>query len=669
MILESIQRIKDINNNETVDANIYLIGEEFPITAAIPDYPVGLEVQGITLKKKGREPFLAIMPIGKGNLSDMSDELYDSLVSKANLFYEIKDIVSLKGYRHFVSIYETDPYKIFLRSPYTLCDIAIDKYNQTYVAKFEDIDKIVTIKTFEARLEEYRRVARLILQSNEMEGHTYMSYKDFKNRFTNKLIEIGHPMRTGEVSAVLRHFSNEFYLDDYLSNESKVAFKKTRDEEYWIYDEIVNYKTYPTPYMDFDAGDMEGFTEEQKAAVNDAMLTRGRVSIITGGPGTGKTTVLSKIVDTMKEIYPEASIKFLAPTGKASKRIEEVMGNRDIVISTIHKFLGYGYPSVPASVRDEARESDLVIVDESSMMDISITWELFQAINLNRTKVILVGDANQLPSVGAGNILGDLIALGVPTFWLTKNMRNHGHIAQNAERIIHGDFRLEEGEDFEIHSDFTSANSWYTAGLMCGNPDEDIIAISPYRTEKKIESTSSINDISKGVSYRIRNNSIKAYNRNTSKRNRIPELKKFGKFSQGDKVIFVRTNYDADYKNGQTGEIISKCVDKDGNTYLSVAVDNSVISVYDEADLDLAYAITVHKSQGSEYQHVCIVLGKYTKFVTRRMLYTAITRAKSKVTIFAPYSVLRGVIMNNADEKRRTFLSYRANTQLKSKFA
>ena len=438
-------------------------------------------------------------------------------------------------------------------------------------------------------------------------------------------------MRVGEPSAILRYFQHEFYLEKPFCKTSKVAFLSTKNKEMDIYNTYIATKDLPTLFPKYHPNIQTDFTEEQKIAIKESILSNGRLSVLTGGPGTGKTTVIEEIVKGIQEEYPETQIRLMAPTGKAAKRIEEVMGDFDIEISTIHKFLGHGKEFKTKEDRDRIRASGFIVIDETSMLDLNIFWELLDNIDLEHCKVLLVGDVNQLPSIGAGNILHDMIHIGVPTYYLTLNHRSVKNIKKNADHIIKGEFDLKEDETFKIISKNSSVG-WYFAGID-SLEYEKCSVISPYRKEQIEGSAYAINHLIQSAKFSTLN-------------------KKIGKYHVGDLVIFVETNYKKGYFNGEMGTVVSY-----HNGCYSVKIGETLVEVEDTKEMELGYSYSIHKSQGSENDTVIISIPRYSDFITRRMFYTAVTRAKQKVLIYASYETIRKVIMNHKDEERLTFLS------------
>lgn len=627
MLVERVERIADAKGKNTHEAVVLLNndGDKKEVRCPFPDYSVGMEVE--------EEDGKYLVCGGK----DLTEETVRILRDNGKFFYEVKGILSFDDIAGLCNR-KSNMYELYKKNPFCLSSMERPGSSRMY-ATFSSIASIFTARTWSERLEEYRYAARYILENNENNGHTYIRYEDFEKQFLGLLNKSKHPMRVGSPGAILRFFDKEFFLEEPFTPDSKVAFLSTKKKEMEILNRILNTQNYNSLFVKYKPSNLNGLTDEQKKAVKESISCKGRIAILTGGPGTGKTTVLNKIVETMKRDYPAVEIRLMAPTGKAAKRMGEVMNGQDVEISTIHKFLGYGKEFVTKEDRDRIRASGLIIVDESSMVDLEIFYQLLEQIDLNKCKILLVGDVKQLPSIGAGNILHDLIQLNVPTFYLTKNHRSAGNIVSNADKIINGQFDLVEDEHFEI-IDKNSSVGWYYAGISSLNRSmEDGSIISPYKTEN-------INGSSFYINRLVQNG--RQFGRT-----------RYGKFCPGDNIIFVKTNYKKGYFNGETGTIVSYLA----GTY-TVKKGDVMVEVEDEEEMDLGYSMTIHKVQGSEYPTCDICIPKYTSFVTRRMLYTAVTRAKEHVRIFASKRTLRGIIMNNKDEERLTFLSAYAKEKL-----
>lgn len=387
---------------------------------------------------------------------------------------------------------------------------------------------------------------------------------------------------------------------------------------------------------------------EQRQAVKTCLSSY--ISIITGGPGTGKTLIQRVLLNIYAKQHPDAKIVCCAPTGRAARRMAQCTGRP---ASTIHKALGLMAGEDGEWNEPEQLDADLVLVDEVSMLDIYLAKHLFNAIP-HGCQLILIGDADQLPSVGPGAVLSELIAsAAIPVVKLDKVYRQDAgsRVAVNAKLIRHNNVGLEYGEDFSLH---TSANLETSAQTIerlyldevCRLGIDNVALLTPFRQK----TPTGVNALNERLREKV----------NPPARNK-PEVI-FGKrlFRQGDKVMWTK-NKD-DINNGDTGYItgianhfgdISICVDfGDGRTY---DLDSSELD-----HLDLAYASTVHKSQGSEYDSVIINLQTaHFVMLKRPLIYTAITRAKNKVMIVGDRKAICIAIGTVDAERRGTMLSSR----------
>ena len=389
---------------------------------------------------------------------------------------------------------------------------------------------------------------------------------------------------------------------------------------------------------------------EQKKAVKTCLCSP--ISIITGGPGTGKTMIQKFILEIYQKLKPAGSIACCAPTGRAARRMEQATGHP---ASTIHKALGLLADSDGEFGEPTMLDADLVIADEVSMLDIHLAKHLLNALPY-RCQLILVGDADQLPSVGPGSVLYELLASGaVPAVKLDRVYRQStgSRIEVNASLIRHGTLALEYGPDFELieSGDFDrSADILEEVYLQRVKElgTDNVILLSPYRTK----TATGVN----ALNARLRD---KLNPPSPTK----PELT-YGKrvFRQGDKVM--QTQNVANISNGDIGVVTGIIRTQDESTlYVDFGDGRTMEYAPNELDtLDLAYATTVHKSQGSEYDTVILSLQTAHYIMLRRpLLYTAITRAKRHVVIVGERKALVIAIGRVDAEKRGTMLAERIN--------
>lgn len=394
--------------------------------------------------------------------------------------------------------------------------------------------------------------------------------------------------------------------------------------------------------------------DEQREAVR--MGLKNRFSIITGGPGRGKTTIIKSILDIWNN---DEKVILCAPTGKASQRMKESTGRE---ASTIHRaILSKKINSDEDEIDEYNNPKDcLIIVDESSMLDISLASRLLRWATKYDNNIILVGDADQLSSVGPGNFFKDLIASKcVPTTFLRTCYRNSGSIAINAERINNGlGFKnLIRDEHFKfIESDKDVIQKVILDEydkLRKDYAEKDIVVLSPSHTS------------SSGVD--ILNNLIREkYNPYDSKNPKLEETN----FRLGDRIMQTKNNArksvvkDGVYSEGVFNGDCGKITDIDlVNNQFEVTFDDDRIAKFDRSEMEtfkFCYAMTIHKSQGSEYKAV-IVINSTQHFIQlkRNLLYTAETRAKDKIILIGQAKAVGMAIRNTDYEERNSRLKIR----------
>ena len=430
--------------------------------------------------------------------------------------------------------------------------------------------------------------------------------------------------------------------------------------------------TYDVPDIEIEAAirniekktEME-LDEHQVEAVKEAV--RNGLLVITGGPGTGKTTTINTII---KYFELEGMDIFLAaPTGRAAKRMSETTGYE---ARTIHRMLelngGMDTGSAAGFERNESNplETDVIIIDEMSMVDISLMYSLLKAV-VAGTRLILVGDVNQLPSVGPGSVLKDIIDSGAfHTVKLTKIFRqaSTSDIIVNAHKINNGE---------EVSLDNKSMDFFFLKRYDADKIINVTLQLIKQKLPKFVNATEYdiqvLTPMRKGLLGVERLNGIlQAYMNPADKSKREKEYRGTI-FREGDKVMQIKNNYQIEW------EIRTKfglCVDKgmgifNGDTGIIEEINDFAETMtisFDEGrkveypfklleELELAYAVTIHKSQGSEYPAVVIpLLSGPRMLMNRNLLYTAVTRAKKCVTIVGDEQTFYEMIQNNSQQRR-----------------
>lgn len=386
--------------------------------------------------------------------------------------------------------------------------------------------------------------------------------------------------------------------------------------------------------------------EEQIKAIY--MALNNKLSILTGGPGTGKTYTVNSIVKLVKKLYPHYTIELCAPTGKAAIRMNELT-DKNSNAKTIHSLIKLG-PDL--SKKPQEVKADFLIVDEASMIDVKLFSKLLQACTGN-TSILLIGDPNQLPSVGAGLVLKDLLeSEQIPKTMLTKVFRQDdmGRITINASRIAEGNTNIEIGADdfyFIRKLDIQQNIIELIKRLINkGYRHEDIQVLSPVKQSKN------------GV-FELNRKLQEVYNPPSKGKNEII-IDDMCLFREGDRVIHTQNNADLNVFNGEIGTIIKI----EGNGKVD---ESAVVTVYYEIgkkevmyslelhELELAYALTVHKSQGSEFDTIIMPVDPEKEYaLNRSLIYTAITRAKNMVVLIGNQEILSRGIQRKADINRNS---------------
>ena len=397
---------------------------------------------------------------------------------------------------------------------------------------------------------------------------------------------------------------------------------------------------------------------DQRNAVWTAMTQS--ICVITGGPGTGKSTILDAIRACWKTFRPAERCLLLAPTGRASVRMAEVTNEP---AGTIHSTLQLIVGSTSVEEMDEVKvtvEDELVIVDECSMVDQSTAAALLGSLrgryHKKRQHLILVGDPDQLPSVSYGNVLADIIASGViPVARLGTVYRQAADnpIVANSGRIRDGVTDLIWSPSFRgYHNGSEGANKQAVCKFYCAcvkkHGIENVILLSPYHSKT-------------GISTDALNKELQAALNPDNGQPSLPHGKKT--FRLGDRVMMLK-NTDT-LNNGDIGEVIevNPVTTEDDDAHLKVRFENGVVHKFPKENLiqlDLAYALTVHKSQGGQYKIVIMILpDNASPFLQRNVVYTAVTRSKESFAVIGPPEVLAYAIRNDKYGNRYTGLTMR----------
>ncbi len=485
-------------------------------------------------------------------------------------------------------------------------------------------------------------------------GHCYANRKQLLEK-AQELLEVDEPeiqitldemLRTNDVigDTGLEHEVEAIYLPPYFFSETGCAKRLLRLMS-------VNRKIKVDPDVIMKKVETESeitYDEIQLEAVRTAISAK--VMVLTGGPGTGKTTTTLGIISA----YKQAGCKILlaAPTGRAAKRMSEATG---MEAKTIHRLLEYKPPEGYQKNEEHPLEGDVLILDECSMVDIMLMYNLLKAIP-EHMSLILVGDIDQLPSVGAGNVLRDIIDSGsIPVVRLTRIFRQAqgSRIVMNAHRINKGetiDMRGGKDADFFFAAKETNQEVVETIVQYCKTNLPRYYHVDP------LEDIQVLTPMQRGECGAVNLNQVLQETMNPSN----IFLRRGGtQYRLHDKVMQIRNDYDKEVFNGDIGNIVKVNME---DRELTVKFDDREV-VYDVTELDelsLAYAVTIHKSQGSEYP---IVVMPFTMshfvMLQRNLLYTGVTRAKKILVLVGEKKAVFYAIKNETTTGRNTGLRQR----------
>lgn len=690
----------------TAGENVQLTGS----TVVHPVYGAQIQVescvQTIPTNEKGIERYLAsgvIKGIGKVTARNIvkkfGTDTFDIITDNPERLAEIKGISLSKAQqigelfraqveirtvvmflqRYGVSIanalkiykrYKSSTIKVVEKNPYALAD-------EVFGIGFTTADKIAANMGI-APDSEYRIQSgvKYVLSLALNDGSVYLPIEVLL-KHTASLLEIPQEVIANLITKL--HIENQIFVER-TENEVRVYLNFSYYNESYVAKKLVELSHFkPESNVDYDAeiscietyNGME-FADEQRRAIKEAM-TNG-VMIITGGPGTGKTTIINAIIALLKS--EDMDVELAAPTGKAAKRMSIATGEN---AQTIHRLLGLSYLDENSRKQnfehdeDNPIDADVIITDESSMIDLSLMSSLLKAI-VPGTRLIIVGDADQLPSVGAGNVLRDIIASeSIPVIRLKEIFRQarESSIVVNAHLINSGKmpiikkdsrdffFMVSYNQERLIDTIISLVTTRLPAYLNCDGL-KDIQILAPMR-----KSPIGVNNL---------NNVLQAA-LNPPQSGKFEKVHGSRTFRMGDKVMQIKNNYNITWKIVKGGKLIDEgigvyngdegivsFIDND-NEYMEVIFDDERTVVYDFSQLDeleLSYAVTIHKSQGSEYKAVIIPIHNGPPMLmTRNLIYTAVTRAKELVVLIGIPETLKKMIENDRDTGRYSALAER----------
>lgn len=593
---------------------------------------------------------------------------------------EIRDIMMfLQQYgitvNYAVRIYKKygkDTISILTENPYKLSE-------DIYGIGFKKADKIAEnmgiSKTSPFRIQ---GGIRFVLNNYAANGHSYVPVEELTEK-TSQLLEVEGELvldaiRDLAIKGVVHILT--------VGEEIRIYYTPYHVAENNVAKKIVELSQAELKALDIDVDERISkieeeekikFANKQTEAIKEAI--KNGIVVITGGPGTGKTTIINAIIKIFQE--KGLNVSLAAPTGRAAKRMTEATG---VEAKTIHRLLEFSYmDEAMAFGRDEDSplETDLLIVDEASMVDILLMNSLLKAI-VPGTRLILVGDVDQLPSVGAGNVLRDIINSGaVKVVKLDEIFRQakESHIVVNAHRINKGQYPiLNKGKDFFFIKEEKPSEIVNIILELCKkrlpsyygvDPVKDIQVLTPMK-----KGDVGLNSLNRHLQQVL--NPKAPYKKEKQIGEEI--------FRVGDKVMQIKNNYSIEWELIEDGVVVERgegVFNGDLGTIIDIDEEDRIMKVlfdegkeveytFDQLDeLKLSYAITIHKSQGSEFPIVVIpIYWGPPMLLTRNLLYTAITRAKKLVVLVGDEKYLKRMIGNNRIDKRYSSLDYKINNML-----
>lgn len=614
----------------------------------------------LTVLERQPERLLEIKGITPTKLEEIKNSYHESRCLRDLMIllspYQITPATATKIYDHFGA----KSVEILQDNPFELCQIS------GFGFKRVDAIALKNGMLFNSPKRIHGAVFSALDDQRTDKGHLYLPIDDLKNA-VSKLLNQKQPLpqlgvKPNEIQAVLDDMILKSEIICFEDNIYKISCFIQEDETAKMIADILSSEpknTDITSALEHIRKTL-GIELSQRQSEAVHMAFRSNISIITGSPGTGKTTVLKAIIEVFKALHPKGKIKLAAPTGKASRRMAESTGCKDA--KTLHSLLGLiGEENFIREKTKEPLDADLIIVDESSMIDMWLARQFFFRIK-NGTKIVLVGDVDQLQSVGAGDVFRELIRCGkIPVTVLNEIFRQSkdSRIAHNARKINQAETDLFYGDDFQfIKCETQDQAAELITDLYCDQIKhhgvERIQILSPYRTDGST-SVDKLNAYIRELVNPIKDDS--------------PDLKIGSKyFRVGDKVMQMQNSEKA--SNGDIGFIRKIGRNKNNEPEITIEFSDSRIVEYiytEMAHLELAYATTIHKAMGSEYDIVILpILRSHAIMLNRNLVYTAITRAKKKVIMVGQKGMLIMAIHRSETGKRNTMLAERITRYLKA---
>ena len=497
---------------------------------------------------------------------------------------------------------------------------------------------------------------RHVLQEFSGEGHC-AAYWDTLAQESSKLLQIDQPIIE---QAIIAEIEAENLVQEEQDGKQLLFLTPLQRAEQGVASNIKRLLGEHPPWAGIKIDKAIPWVEQrtgmelspsQQQAVHLALTSK--VLVITGGPGVGKTTLVNSILLILRA--KAINVTLCAPTGRAAKRLSELTG---ITAKTLHRLLEFDPKSFGFKRnKDNPLETELLVIDESSMVDVALMNRLLSAVP-DRAGLLIVGDVDQLPSVGPGSVLADIIdSEAVPTVRLTEIFRQAA-----TSKIITNAHRINKGQQ-PLNAEGSELSDFY---FIPGDTPEDIhaklIQVVTERIPKRFK-MDPVKDIQ--VLTPMNRGGLGSHSLNSELQAKLngsaePKVTKFGvTFSPGDKVIQIVNNYDKEVFNGDIGQITE--IDAEEGELLIEYDSRSVAYEFSELDeVQLAYATSIHKSQGSEYPVVVIPLAmQHYTLLERNLIYTGVTRGKKLVIIIGQPKALTRAVKNKRATNRLTRLKER----------
>ncbi len=562
------------------------------------------------------------------------EELYQKLKDKGFNYINISKIYKQYNDLSMDKIIKNPYLLLYCDAEFILCEKLAMEYGMEYC----DPKRI-------------RSIVEFVMQRNNSSGNSRMTFFELCKQIhiLEKRLNVYKPLddvfiaeevitdkyRLTEFNGILYvYFKTDYHTEISIVNNINRLMNQTK-----IYE-------YKKDYIDEieEIYDIE-YSEEQKRAFE--VCNSSGIKLITGDPGAGKTTVLNGIIYKFSREYPDKKITLCAPTGCAARRMREATGKD---ATTIHKLLKLRPYMGSALTAVDIIDTDMIIIDEFSMVDMYIASLLLGALK-NETIIILVGDPNQLDSVSAGNVLNSLINMNKfehHRLNMIYRQDSRSNIIINSKYVLKDNINLKQDKNFKIYRFETEeeiVDRVKKIAESCNDRGVDFKLFTPSKKSKFKTGSINMNRLLSNIKCGADNDDNALY---------------YGEyiFHVGDKVIFIQNNYNLRYYNGMDGVI--SCIQKHTNAILvTIQTEDGEITLKDNEidDIELGYAITAHKSQGSECENSLIIVPLEPRtMLQRRLLYVEITRARKNVIILTQKDALSQSIHNFYERKRNTGL-------------